>query len=751
MSNPMPPNPPSDGPLDPAQLVGLVPFREVAVHRPELLKRAIGVRIRRLDVGDVLFFEGERGNTAFYIQSGTIELFVTPPSNLSTSFWARLLDRCNSFMERVWRVRARPSSLGSETLFSGEIPPQEVSSQEAGQRKWPRPELPHSWVALDSVRPFRYRRPATTLGPGSLFEELTCLNAFKERRVDLLGNKLPGTFPRPAAARAATAVVLLELDQPSLLALKEVGPLAAQLKESMKRVAVDASFGAGTPLTEEELKSLEIKGIKPFALHARSLAAQPGSVVRRQFKDGEIICRQGEFGSTAFIIEKGAVTVHLEKKASPVPVGFEPATPPKTIVVRSVDVPPGGSPFSSGVIQPVDEQHLASLGEGDLFGEMTCMNFYPRAATVKASADCVLLEILRSVLDMLKRAGPYKEKLDADYRERSLANHLRAVSLFKELPDEMIEELKGRAKLVHVSRFDKDQREIRESGEYTICSEGDVADRFFLVRSGTVKVTQKAPGGELILPYLVRGDYFGEVGLMHGGVCRTTCTALDHVELVAIDKEEFDSMLSRFPRVRERLAEAARRRTAAERAALQRYMESNLKEFVQQGLMDAQDLLIIDLKSCVRCDLCVRACAKTHGGVNRLVRDGARFDNYLITAACRSCRDPLCMIGCPVGAIRRRDSKEILIEDWCIGCDRCAEQCPHGAIRMHFFRTEEPGSGGDPRALVKKQAAGCDLCSGYVEPNCVYACPHGAARRVDPCKFFGSPAHRVAGRSGACP
>jgi hypothetical protein len=37
---------------------------------------------------------------------------------------------------------------------------------------------------------------------------------------------------------------------------------------------------------------------------------------------------------------------------------------------------------------------------------------------------------------------------------------------------------------------------------------------------------------------------------------------------------------------------------------------------------------------------------------------------------------------------------------------------------------------------MRPKAAVCDLCSGYAEPNCVRACPHDAAIRVDPRSFF---------------
>ena len=98
--------------------------------------------------------------------------------------------------------------------------------------------------------------------------------------------------------------------------------------------------------------------------------------------------------------------------------------------------------------------------------------------------------------------------------------------------------------------------------------------------------------------------------------------------------------------------------------------------------MNAQSLLVLDLVKCTRCDECTKACADTHQGVTRLIREGLRFDKFLVASSCRSCLDPYCMVGCPVGSIRRRESREIIIEDWCIGCGLCAENCPYGNINM---------------------------------------------------------------------
>ena len=162
-----------------------------------------------------------------------------------------------------------------------------------------------------------------------------------------------------------------------------------------------------------------------------------------------------------------------------------------------------------------------------------------------------------------------------------------------------------------------------------------------------------------------------------------------------------------------------------------------LSKVIDYNLYNSQNVLLIDLDRCTRCDQCVRACASAHGGVARFTRDGPRFGKYLITMACRSCTDPKCMVGCPVGSIRRTDSLEIHIEDWCIGCQLCARQCPFGNINMLELSTPtQITAQPNETAAPALRATVCDLCSGYDGPNCVYACPHDAAIRVNPASFL---------------
>lgn len=496
---------------------------------------------------------------------------------------------------------------------------------------------------------------------------------------------------------------------------------------------LDVKLTRGDEVTPEELHRLPI-----FAgVSGTFLALNEGSVVRRVFQPGEVICREGDQASTAFYILRGQVEVsistpmaHVKSSAAKSRTGLAGMLRRiSELVVSDADARDTSPARFIPIDGPVDLQQgapIARMGPGDIFGEMSCMSYYPRSATVRAVEETEVLEMLRNVLHMLQKNKRFRAEIDRCYRDRALATHLRGVPVFAGVSEAFINYLRERVELVSY-----------EPGQ-TICRQGEPADSFFLVRIGFVKVTQNFPSGEMVLRYLARGNSLGEIGLLGGGVRTATCTALDHVELVRIRGEDFHAMLEQFPDIRAKFEAEVATRLAEDQARHRRVSTVPIGDFLTQGLMEAQNLLLIDLEKCTRCDLCVRACAEAHNGITRLVRDGLRFDKYLVATSCRSCRDPLCMIGCPVGSIRRRDSLEIIIEDWCIGCGLCAESCPYGNINLHPFEvaTDDPLRPGRKTAVVREKATTCDLSRELREPACVYACPHDAAIRVEPVKFF---------------
>jgi CRP-like cAMP-binding protein/Fe-S-cluster-containing hydrogenase component 2 len=615
-----------------------------------------------------------------------------------------------------------------------------------------------------------------------------------------------------------------------------------------KDVILSADLG-GTPLTAEELASIpDFKGIRKEIWDKF-----PGAIARKEFQPGQILMREGESGTTAFYILSGTVEVFIN---SPV-LGVQARKRPQrkglfggftkfTDFIKGVP-PKRGNERASGrthipIDGPVDlplENPIAEVSAGEMMGELAALaalkqerlkrpKFYPRSATVRAKTTVTVLEMLPNILNnVLYNAKEFKDKLNKNYRDRALASHLRSVPVFADLTPELLEYLRQKVELVDV-----------QPGQ-VICRQGEVADAFYLIRMGFVKVSQDFPGGELVLTYLSRGSYFGEMGLLppafrlrvkgkepdqvaegviageplicgrapsqeraltvpwdefisrehfelqvegrqvrvtrlpsgknpltfrdlpadtflmspgdrfvignttfdlhedpyQTGRRTATCTAVDFVQLVRIKADDFARMLADSPEVEAAIIEVARTRRQIDAEILNRVQTVSLNTFLEQELMQGQNLLLIDLERCTRCDECVKACVATHeDGVTRLIRDGLRFDKYLVPTSCRACMDPLCMTRCPVGAIRRKETLDIVIEDWCIGCSNCATDCPYGNINVTLV--PEIGGGKRQKAEPRPKAVVCDLCVDYSEPNCVRACPHDAAIRVEPKSFF---------------
>jgi len=175
-----------------------------------------------------------------------------------------------------------------------------------------------------------------------------------------------------------------------------------------------------------------------------------------------------------------------------------------------------------------------------------------------------------------------------------------------------------------------------------------------------------------------------------------------------------------------------------------------------EGLGEATDVLIINESLCVGCDNCEKACAETHDGISRLNRKaGATYAHIHVPVSCRHCDQPHCMKDCPPNAIQRSATGEVYINETCIGCGACVENCPYDAIRMAYDAPEKPGllswllfgagpgmgeqAGYAPDQAAEKKgkkAVKCDACINVASgPACVKACPTGAAIRIGPAQY----------------
>ena len=158
-----------------------------------------------------------------------------------------------------------------------------------------------------------------------------------------------------------------------------------------------------------------------------------------------------------------------------------------------------------------------------------------------------------------------------------------------------------------------------------------------------------------------------------------------------------------------------------------------LEFLVDNRFMNGTAAMLIDVDRCTRCDDCIRACAAAHDNNPRFIRHGPIYGHHMVANACMHCADPVCMIGCPTGAIHRDTEGPVVVNDQtCIGCSTCANSCPYGNIRMVEVRDDEGDFIVDKKHLPILKATKCDLCVDETSgPACQRACPHDALRRLD--------------------
>jgi len=82
-----------------------------------------------------------------------------------------------------------------------------------------------------------------------------------------------------------------------------------------------------------------------------------------------------------------------------------------------------------------------------------------------------------------------------------------------------------------------------------IFRQGDQGDKFYLIRTGSVRVFREDGGLETELSVLRAGDDFGEMALFMDEPRSATVAALEETRLMVLSKEQFQRILKGFPQV----------------------------------------------------------------------------------------------------------------------------------------------------------------------------------------------------------
>jgi Fe-S-cluster-containing dehydrogenase component/CRP-like cAMP-binding protein len=505
----------------------------------------------------------------------------------------------------------------------------------------------------------------------------------------------------------------------------------------------------------------------------------------RRFEKGDIVVREGDYGNSAFFIVSGTVQVILDslparmlgRRESQKKNFFQSVaqlwerprypevrdysqrevtgTATSEVRTRAGEETNEVRIFLQDVPRVLSENHTRPLEAGEMFGEIAALGRMPRTATVIAEGPVELLEIRWQGLREIRRCAPeWKTRLDQLYRERSLEQHLRGTPFLKNLSAEGFKSVFDSTRFETYGDFEwqasyhsggDDGPGGRLAKEPLIFREGDYADGIVLIRSGFARVSRKYNHGERTLRYLGKGQFIGLEEIASGwkkeGVIprQHTLRAIGYVDLLVIPTAVVQEHI--LPRLSAKELKRFESQTSLEPVVdLEEEISAKLGPDMLEFLVDNRTIngtatMLIDLDRCTRCDDCVRACASTHNNNPRFIRHGREMNGIMVANACMHCVDPVCMIGCPTGAIHRESfqGQVVINDDTCIGCATCANSCPYDNIQMvetrdhsGFFILDEV-----TRSPILK-ATKCDLCIDQLGgPACARACPHDALVRMD--------------------
>jgi Fe-S-cluster-containing hydrogenase component 2 len=296
------------------------------------------------------------------------------------------------------------------------------------------------------------------------------------------------------------------------------------------------------------------------------------------------------------------------------------------------------------------------------------------------------------------------------------------------------EEFRTLVKVIDAALPEKPLQLVRLKKGDTVYSAGDPATSLYLTMSGTLRITRAWQGEQMLVSHVPAHRYFG-VSCIHPFSPQTEkVEALTAANLWQLEAAEVRALIEQYQAIKKKLESESKRLRSQEEAVHRGAIHppEDPPQRIASKLSVAQNLLLIDMDLCTRCDQCVRACAEAHENRPRFHRANPdlRFGKWEVAKACVHCSDAPCQDACPVGAITFLDTDDVRVQihrSRCIGCGDCVSACPFDVIEMLLPASpEDTAVPGKEKAVATK----CDLClTKHRDPPCVAACPYGAAQR----------------------
>ena len=294
--------------------------------------------------------------------------------------------------------------------------------------------------------------------------------------------------------------------------IMDIDPSQADVQRKIAELYTKKGFVAGTGKKAEEEKPAGDAGREAgkfprtplFSdLSRDELVTLIGKVRYQTVSQGEFVFKEGDSGDSIYIINNGEVEIISRDR-------------------RGNDVA------------------LATLKEGDFFGEFGFFSNARREASVRAKSPASLLEIVKKdIADIIERHRRVAGVIFDFYKER-VVDRLMALS-------PVFEPLTPGDRKVILARLTSSKY---ESGA-TIVRQGDIGDTMYLIKEGKVRVwLNDALKGNIEVTTLGEGDFFGEIALATSRPRVANVTATTDTELVLFSRPMIKDILAKYPDIK---------------------------------------------------------------------------------------------------------------------------------------------------------------------------------------------------------
>jgi len=304
------------------------------------------------------------------------------------------------------------------------------------------------------------------------------------------------------------------------------GALFALDRQTFRAIMMSANASALNTSTQF-LKSVSM--LSPLTDEQRQAIAD--ILEELTFKSGSVIVKEGEVADSLFFVKEG-VAAAFKKSAD-------------------------------GAEKQVHEMQVGSVfGESALQGPNSL-----RQATVKAQGDVKMLKLTRANFE--STLGDLKDVIQQNFNEKVLSG----IDLFSGLTSS------ERSTLIESLT-----EEVYTPGQ-AIIQQGEDGESFYIIKSGTVRVTSRAAGAEtdeVIKNSMGAGSYFGERALAKKEPRMATITATTEVSCMKLDKSTFEGLLGSMNEILER--DMVRREREAAKAQRPKIKMNELKQLTILGV-----------------------------------------------------------------------------------------------------------------------------------------------------------------------